>query len=95
MVAVVLSTHAGFGNTVTVVVQREALLPAVEHLRKIGGGSITVSELAYVFLRQLQASPFALGGTNGTRLFGDLERDPGTGTFSFSAKLVLRQPIKL
>jgi type IV pilus assembly protein PilM len=53
------------------------------------------SELAYAFLEQLQASPYSLGGADGTRLSGPLERDKATGTFSFEAKLVLKQPIKL
>jgi hypothetical protein len=53
------------------------------------------SELAYTFLRQLQASPFAAGGTNGTSLSGLMQQDETTGTFSFNAKLVLKDPIQL
>ena len=53
------------------------------------------TELAYAFLKQLQASPFLAVGTNGTRLTGRMRRDDATGTFSFDAKLVLKDPIQL
>ena len=53
------------------------------------------TELAYTFLKQLQASPHVLGGTNGTRLTGRREADQASGTVSFEVVLVLKTPIKL
>jgi len=53
------------------------------------------TELAYAFLKQLQASPFLAAGTSGTRLTGRMRRDDATGTFSFDAMLVLKSPIEL
>ncbi len=53
------------------------------------------TELAYAFLKQLEASPFLTAGTNGTRLTGRMQRDDATGTFSFDAMLVLKSPIDL
>ncbi|MEE9198868.1 MAG: ATP phosphoribosyltransferase [Dehalococcoidia bacterium] len=40
---------------VTIVVEREAVMPAVEHLRRIGGNGITVSPTTYVFEDKCQA----------------------------------------
>jgi len=53
------------------------------------------AELALAFLRQLQASPYSLNGTNGTQLTGLTGRDEATGTFSFEAKFKLKKPLKL
>jgi hypothetical protein len=36
-----------------------------------------------------------VGGTNGTRLSGQMRPDEGTNTFRFDVKLVLAKPIKL
>lgn len=56
---------------------------------------IADTELAWAFLRQLQASPYSQGGTNGTQLTGVMERNEQTGTFSFEAKFKLKKPLKL
>jgi type IV pilus assembly protein PilM len=53
------------------------------------------TEMALALLKELQASPFFLGGTNGTQLFGQMEQDETTGTFKFDVKLKLAKPIKL
>lgn len=54
------------------------------------------SQLAYTLLQQLQQSPFfATGGTNGTQLVGQMQRDPTTRTFTFQVRLKLARPIKL
>lgn len=53
------------------------------------------TELAYAFLKELQASPFSADGADGTCLTGTMRRDDKTGTFSFDAKLVLNDPIEL
>lgn len=52
-------------------------------------------ELAYAFLKQLQASPHAKAGPEGARLEGSLSRDERTGTFSFEARLLLDRPIEM
>jgi len=53
------------------------------------------TELINAFLRQLQASPMFMSGTNGTQLSGQYEHDEATGTFKFDVKLKLAKPIKL
>ena len=50
-----------------------------------------VDTLANVLLQ----SPLFVGGTNGTRLSGQMRPDEGTNTFRFDVKLVLAKPIKL
>ena len=45
----VYSDDAGAWYAVTMVVPRDKLLVAVEHLRRIGGGSVTVFQAHYVF----------------------------------------------
>jgi len=51
----VYSDDADAWYAVTVVVPRDKLLVAVEHLRKIGGGSVTVFQTHYVFQDQCNA----------------------------------------
>ncbi len=53
------------------------------------------SKLAYALLKEIQASRFSDGGTNGTTLTGSMQADETTGTFSFDVKLKLKEPIKL
>jgi len=52
--------HSRFGDTqdwyaATVVVRRDKVLAAVDHLRQIGGSSVTVSGVNYVFESECQA----------------------------------------
>lgn len=56
-VAPVYSKEPGQGTwyAVTVVVRREALLRAVEHLRRLGGSSVTATAIQYVFHAESQA----------------------------------------
>jgi type IV pilus assembly protein PilM len=53
------------------------------------------SELAIALERELLASQFFAGGTNGTQLAGSMEHDETTGTFSFDVRLKLKKPIRL
>ena len=48
----VYSDDADAWYAVTVVVPRDKLMVAVDHLRKIGGGSVTVFQAHYVFQDQ-------------------------------------------
>jgi ATP phosphoribosyltransferase len=51
----VYSDDAGTWYAVTMVVPRDRLMMAVEHLRRIGGGSVTVFQAHYVFQDQCKA----------------------------------------
>ncbi len=59
------------------------------------------SRLANTFLKEVQASPYFLGGgtnvasTNVTHFSSSMAQDDNTGTFSFEIKLKLAEPIKL
>jgi len=52
-------------------------------------------DLVNALKEALQASPHFLGGTNGTRLSGEMRPDEGTNSFRFEVKLKLAKPIKL
>lgn len=47
--------------SVTVMIEQRELAPVVDHLRSIGGTSVTVSELGYVFAQQSEAYTRLLG----------------------------------
>jgi hypothetical protein len=52
-------------------------------------------DLTLALEKALQASPYFLSGTNGTRLAGEIRPDEGTNSFRFEVKLKLAKPIKL
>lgn len=52
-------------------------------------------QLMNTLANELLQSPLFIGGTNGTRLAGQIRPDEGTNTFRFDVKLVLAKPIKL
>ncbi len=53
------------------------------------------SQLVFALERELQNNPLFVGGTNGTKVTGQMEHDENTGTFRFEVKLKLAQPISL